>query len=104
MNDIQGNSHVLCQLSKVRYDFVHIPKIGGDKVTVHTIKVTEMSRAFLSAMQVWVEAAGPYESEADLEVARAFKISSRFAEERREDLREIVASVAAQGGVTIKEE
>lgn len=31
-------------------------------------------------MQVWAEAAGPYESEADLEVARAFNISRRFAE------------------------
>lgn len=46
MIDIQGNSHALRQLSKVRYDFVHIPKIGGGKGAVHTIKVTEMSRAF----------------------------------------------------------
>ena len=105
MIDIQGNSHVLRQLSKARYDFVHIPKIGGGKVAVHTIKVAEMSRAFLSAMQVWGEAAGPCESEVDLEVARAFNIFRHFAEERRrEDLEAIVASVAAQGGVAIKEE
>ena len=44
--DIQGNSHVLRQLSKARYDFVHIPKIGSGKGAVHTIKVTETSRAF----------------------------------------------------------
>jgi hypothetical protein len=56
-------------------------------------------------MQVWPEAAGPYESEVDLEVARAFNISRRFAEVgRRKDLEEIMASVATQGGVTIKEE
>jgi hypothetical protein len=96
---------VLHQLNKVRYDFVHIPKIGSSKGAVHTIKVMEMSRAFLSAMQVWAEAAGPYESEVDLEVARAFNISRHFAEGgRRKGLGEIVASVAARGGVAIKEE
>jgi hypothetical protein len=50
--DIQGNRHVLRQLSKVRYDFVHIPKIDSGKGAVHIIEVTEMSRAFLSTMQV----------------------------------------------------
>jgi hypothetical protein len=64
-----------------------------------------MGRAFLSAIQVWVEVACPYESEVDLEVAHAFNISRRFAEGgRRKDLEEIVASVAAQEGVAIKGE
>jgi hypothetical protein len=101
------NEHSTLQntLARVRYDFVHIPKIGSGKGAVYTIKVTELSRAFPYAMHVWGEAAGPYESGVDMEVVRAFNISRRFVEGgRREHLEELLASVAAQGGIDIKEE
>ena len=104
--EFQGKNGMLQNtLARVRYDFVHIPKIGTGKGAVYTIKVTELSRAFPYAMHVWAEAAGPYESGADMEVVRAFNISRRFVEGgRREYIEELVASVAAQGGIVIKDE
>jgi hypothetical protein len=99
------NSRLQDTLARVRYDFVYVPKISSGIGVVFNVRVTELSRTFPYAMQVWAEAAGPYESSVDMEVVRAFNISRRFVEGgRRVDLEELVASVAAQGGIDIKEE
>jgi hypothetical protein len=56
-------------------------------------------------MHVWAEAAGPYENGVDMEVVRGFNISRRLVEgERKLDLEESVASVAAHGVIDIKEQ
>ena len=92
-------------LARVRYDFVHVPKIRSGKGGIYTIRISELSMAFPYATHAWAEAAGPYESDADMEVVRAFNISRRFAEGgRKKHMEDLVASVAAQGGVIIKKE
>jgi hypothetical protein len=101
------NQHSTLQatLARVRFDLVHIPKIGSGKGVEYTVRVTELSRVFPYAMHVWAEAAGPYENGVDMEVVRAFNISRRLVEGgRRMDLEESVASVAAQGGIEIREQ
>jgi len=101
------NQHSALQetLARVRFELLHIPKIGSGKGTKYIVRVTELSRAFPYAMQVWAEAAGPYESGVDMEVVRAFNISRRMVEGgRNQVMEESVASVAAQGGITIREE
>ena len=91
--------------ARVRFELLHIPKIASGKGPRHLLRVTELCRVFPCAMQVWAEAASPYESDADMQVVRAFNISRRMVESGRiPAMEESVASVAAQGGVTIREE
>lgn len=99
------NSTLQNTLARVRFDLVHIPQVSSGKGVQYLVRATKLSRAFPYAMHVWAEAAGAYESGVDMELVRAFNISRRFVETGRTvDLEESVASVAAQGGIKIKDE
>jgi hypothetical protein len=91
--------------SRVRFELLHVPKIASGKGLRYILRVTDLCKVFPFAMQVWAEAASPYESNVDMEVVRAFNISRRMVDSGSiPAMEESVASVAAQGGSTIRED